>query len=104
MTHTLRPNSLDAFWMPFTPNKAFKADPRMVVRADGMFYFTSDGRQVLDGTSGLWCVAAGHNQPKIVEAIRKAAQTGRIGDGKIFVSTVEEAIRIRTGETGSDAI
>ena len=73
MTQTLRPNSLDAFWMPFTPNKAFKADPRMVVRADGMFYFTSDGRPILDGTSGLWCVAAGHNQPKIVEAIRKAA-------------------------------
>ena len=63
MTQTLRPNSLDAFWMPFTPNKAFKADPRMVVRADGMFYFTSDGRKILDGTSGLWCVAAGHNQP-----------------------------------------
>ena len=73
MTQTLRPNSLDAFWMPFTPNKAFKADPRMVVRADGMFYFTSDGRPILDGTSGLWCVAAGHNQPKIVDAIRKAA-------------------------------
>jgi len=73
MTSTVRPNSLDAFWMPFTPNKAFKADPRMVVRADGMFYYTPDGRPVLDGTSGLWCVAAGHNQPKIVEAIRKAA-------------------------------
>jgi len=73
MTDTPRPNSLDAFWMPFTPNKAFKADPRMVVRADGMFYYTPEGRAVLDGTSGLWCVAAGHNQPKIVEAIRKAA-------------------------------
>ncbi len=73
MTDAPRPNSLDAFWMPFTPNKAFKADPRMVVRADGMYYYTPEGRPVLDGTSGLWCVAAGHNQPKIVEAIRKAA-------------------------------
>ena len=73
MTDTPRPNSLDAFWMPFTPNKAFKADPRMVVRADRMHYYTPEGRPILDGTSGLWCVAAGHNQPKIVEAIRKAA-------------------------------
>ncbi len=73
MTDTPRPNSLDAFWMPFTPNKAFKADPRMVVRADKMHYYTPEGRAILDGTSGLWCVAAGHNQPKIVEAIRKAA-------------------------------
>ena len=73
MTDARLPNSLDAFWMPFTPNRAFKADPRMVSRAEGMFYYTPDGRAVLDGTSGLWCVAAGHNQPKIVEAIRKAA-------------------------------
>ena len=73
MSNTLRPNSLDAFWMPFTPNRAFKADPRMIVRADRMHYYTPDGRPILDGTSGLWCVAAGHNQPKIVEAIRKAA-------------------------------
>ena len=73
MTTTPRPNSLDAFWMPFTPNKAFKADPRMVARADRMHYYTPEGRPILDATSGLWCVAAGHNQPKIVEAIRKAA-------------------------------
>ena len=73
MTSSRLPNSLDSFWMPFTPNKVFKADPRLVTRAEGMFYYTPDGRAVLDGTSGLWCVAAGHNQPKIVEAIRKAA-------------------------------
>jgi beta-alanine--pyruvate transaminase len=73
MTDTPRPNSLDAFWMPFTPNRVFKADPRMVVRADRMHYYTPEGRPILDATSGLWCVAAGHNQPKIVEAIRKAA-------------------------------
>ncbi len=64
---------LDAYWMPFTPNRAFKADPRMVVRAEGMNYFTGDGRAVLDATAGLWCVACGHGAPRIVEAIRKAA-------------------------------
>lgn len=73
MSNTLRPNSLDAFWMPFTPNRAFKADPRMIVRAEGMHYYTPDGRAVLDGTAGLWCVAAGHAQPKIVAAIQRAA-------------------------------
>ncbi len=73
MSNALRPNSLDAFWMPFTPNRAFKADPRMIVRAEGMHYYTPDGRAVLDGTAGLWCVAAGHAQPKIVEAIQRAS-------------------------------
>ncbi|HVK80502.1 MAG TPA: aminotransferase class III-fold pyridoxal phosphate-dependent enzyme, partial [Verrucomicrobiae bacterium] len=73
MSNTLRPNSLDAFWMPFTPNRAFKADPRMLSRAEGMHYYTPDGRAILDGTAGLWCVAAGHAQPKIVEAIQRAA-------------------------------
>ncbi|MDZ4692194.1 aspartate aminotransferase family protein [Terricaulis sp.] len=67
------PNSLDAFWMPFTPNRAFKADPRMVVRAEGMHYYAPDGRAILDATAGLWCVAAGHCRPRIVEAIRAAA-------------------------------
>ncbi len=73
MPDTPRPNSLDSFWMPFTPNRAFKADPRMVVRAEGMFYYTPDGRAVLDGTSGLWCCAAGHGRTRIVEAIQRAA-------------------------------
>jgi beta-alanine--pyruvate transaminase len=67
------PNSLDAFWMPFTPNRAFKADPRMIVRAEGMHYYTPDGRAVLDGTAGLWCSAAGHARPRIVQAIQRAA-------------------------------
>jgi beta-alanine--pyruvate transaminase len=73
MPDTPRPNSLDAFWMPFTPNKAFKADPRMIMRAEGMHYYTPDGRAVLDGTSGLWCCAAGHGRKPIVEAIQRAA-------------------------------
>ena len=67
------PNDLSAFWMPFTANRQFKKAPRMLVSADGMFYKTADGRDVLDGTAGLWCCSAGHNRPKIVEAIRKQA-------------------------------
>ena len=67
------PNDLSAFWMPFTANRQFKKAPRMLVSADGMFYKTADGRDVLDGTAGLWCCNAGHNRPKIVEAIRKQA-------------------------------
>jgi len=69
----LGPNDLDAFWMPFTPNRRFKAQPRMLASAQGMHYRTPDGRQVLDATSGLWCVNAGHNPPRIVEAIRRQA-------------------------------
>src|SRR3954454_9079847 len=65
------PNNLEAFWMPFTANRQFKAAPRMFVAAKGMYYETADGRQVLDGTAGLWCCNAGHGRPKIVEAIQK---------------------------------
>ncbi len=67
------PNDLSAFWMPFTANRQFKKSPRMFVAAKDMHYTTSDGRQVLDGTAGLWCVNAGHARPKIVEAIAKQA-------------------------------
>ena len=66
---------LDPFWMPFTANRAFKAAPRMFVASSDMHYVTEDGRKVLDGTSGLWCVNAGHCRPRIVEAIRKQAGT-----------------------------
>ncbi|HUQ25566.1 MAG TPA: aspartate aminotransferase family protein [Burkholderiales bacterium] len=62
-----------AFWMPYTANRQFKAAPRLLVRAEGMHYWTADGRQLLDGQAGLWCVNAGHCRPKIVEAIRKQA-------------------------------
>jgi beta-alanine--pyruvate transaminase len=74
---TSLPNSLEAYWMPFTPNRRFKARPKLVERAEGMFYWTPDGRQVLDATAGLWCVNAGHNRAPIVEAIqRQAARMG----------------------------
>lgn len=67
------PNDLDAFWMPFTANRAFKQRPRLVARAKDMHYFTLDGRAVLDGCSGLWCTNPGHNREPIVAAIRAAA-------------------------------
>src|SRR5688572_455649 len=63
------PNDLSAFWMPFTANRQFKKAPRMFVGAKDMHYTTSDGRQVLDGTAGLWCVNAGHCRPRIAQAI-----------------------------------
>jgi len=67
------PNDLEAFWMPFTANRAFKTSPRMVSRAKDMHYFTPEGRAVLDGAAGLWCCNAGHNRQPIVEAIQKQA-------------------------------
>ncbi|WP_424931617.1 aspartate aminotransferase family protein [Amaricoccus macauensis] len=65
-----QPNDLHSFWMPFTANRQFKKAPRMFVAAEGMHYTTADGREVLDGTAGLWCCNAGHKRPRIVEAIQ----------------------------------
>ena len=64
---------LDAYWMPFTANRQFKKAPRLLVKASGMHFWTPEGREVLDGIAGLWCVNAGHARPKIVEAIRRQA-------------------------------
>ena len=64
---------LDAYWMPLTPNRAFKQAPRLVVSAKDMYYTTADGKQVLDGLATLWCVNAGHCRPKIVAAIQNQA-------------------------------
>ncbi|HMT13670.1 MAG TPA: aspartate aminotransferase family protein [Aestuariivirga sp.] len=64
-------NNLEAFWMPFTANRQFKRNPRMFVGAKGMYYETDDGRQVLDGTAGLWCCNAGHGRDRIVRAVQE---------------------------------
>jgi beta-alanine--pyruvate transaminase len=71
MSDRLATNNLEAFWMPFTANRQYKKAPRLLVSAEGMHYTAADGRRILDGTSGLWCVNAGHCRPKIVEAVRK---------------------------------
>lgn len=68
-----RPNNLDAFWMPYSDNKYFKDTPRLLARAEGMHYYTPEGREILDGTAGLWCCNAGHGRREIVEAIQKQA-------------------------------
>src|SRR5580704_7230108 len=67
------PNDLEAYWLPFTPNRAFKAAPRLIARAKDMHYYTPEGRAVLDGTAGLWCTNAGHNRDPIVKAITAQA-------------------------------
>ncbi|MBP0443161.1 aspartate aminotransferase family protein [Roseomonas sp. SSH11] len=68
-----RPNNLDSFWMPYSDNRYFKQNPRMLARAEGMSYYTPEGREVLDGTAGLWCCNAGHGRREITEAIQKQA-------------------------------
>jgi len=65
--------SLAAYWMPFTANRQFKQAPRLLERAEGMYFWTPDGRQILDSIAGLWCVNAGHARPKIVRAIQEQA-------------------------------
>lgn len=70
-TDTTAALDLQPLWMPFTHNRLFKQRPRIVVQAEGMYYTSADGRQVLDGLSGLWCSNAGHRHPKIVEAVKR---------------------------------
>jgi beta-alanine--pyruvate transaminase len=76
------PNNLEAFWMPFTSNRQFKSKPRLFAGAKDMHYTTVDGRKVLDGTAGLWCVNAGHGRTQIIEAVRD--QVGRLDYAPAF--------------------
>ena len=71
----LKPNDLEAFWMPFTANRSFKKRPRILVRAKDMHYYTAENRAVLDGAAGMWCCNAGHNRDSIVAAIQAEAGT-----------------------------
>jgi beta-alanine--pyruvate transaminase len=75
MDNGARPNDLDSYWMPFTANRQFKANPRMMAGAEGMYYRSIDGRTILDGTAGLWCVNAGHARPEIADALQKQVLT-----------------------------
>ncbi|GMU45048.1 MAG: aspartate aminotransferase family protein [Xanthomonadales bacterium] len=72
---TSQPEHLDAFWMPFTANRQFKHRPRLLAGAEGMYYRAVDGRQVLDGTAGLWCCNAGHARRRIVDAVSQQIAT-----------------------------
>jgi beta-alanine--pyruvate transaminase len=75
MTETQRANDLETYWMPFTANRQFKAAPRLMVAADGMYYRSGDGRRILDGTAGLWCVNAGHARREIADAVQRQVLT-----------------------------
>ena len=75
ITPALAQGDLDAFWMPFTANRQFKANPRLLTRAEGMHYWTADGRQVIDAVAGLWCVNAGHGRREISEAVARQLNT-----------------------------
>src|SRR3546814_11483850 len=69
------PNSLEQHWMPFTANRHFKANPRILTRAEGMYFTTDHGDKVIDGSAGLFCVAAGHGRREIAEAVNEALTT-----------------------------
>jgi len=84
------PNDLRAYWMPFTANRQFKQAPRLIASAEGIYYRTMDGREVIDGIAGLWCVNAGHCRPRIVEAVQAQvaeldyATAFQMGHPKVF--------------------
>jgi beta-alanine--pyruvate transaminase len=65
------PNNLEAFWMPFTPNRHFKANPRLLASAEGMYYTSVEGHRILDATAGLWCMNLGHAHPRVVKAVQQ---------------------------------
>ena len=91
------PNDLEAFWMPFTANRSFKQNPRMVARAEGMFYYTPEGKPVMDGTAGLWCCNAGHAREPIIQAIQAQAReldfapSFQYGHPKVFAAAARIA-------------
>ena len=68
-------SELEAFWLPFTANRQFKAKPRLLAKASGMHYWTPEGRQILDGVAGLWCVNAGHGRREITQAVASQLET-----------------------------
>ena len=109
--------NLENYWLPFTPNKKFKANPRLLTSAKGMYYKTDDDREVLDGIAGLWCTNAGHCHPKIVEAVQNQvaeldyATAFNMSHPKAFelaekISslTPEGLDRIFYGNSGSEAV
>jgi beta-alanine--pyruvate transaminase len=72
---TQHPEHMDAFWMPFSANRQFKDNPRLLASAEGMYYKSTDGRSILDGTGGLWCCNAGHGRKRIIDAVQQQIAT-----------------------------
>ena len=85
-------NNLEAFFMPFTANRQFKKNPRMLAKAKGVHYWTPEGRKIIDGTAGLWCVNAGHGREEIKVAI--ARQLDEIARRGISILLVEQKLTI----------
>ncbi len=113
----LAANDLEPQWMPFTANRLFKAAPRLLVGAKDMHYTTHDGRQVLDGTAGLWCVNAGHGRRRIIEAVQLQVelldyappfQMGHPGAfelaGRLAAMAPEGLDHVFFGNSGSEAV
>ncbi len=111
------PNDLGPLWMPFTPNRSFKERPRMITRAEGMHYYSDDGRKVLDGSAGLWCCNAGHSRQPIVEAVQKQiaeldfAPSFQFGHPKAFEAAARIAAlapgdlnHVLFGNSGSESV
>ena len=109
--------NLENFWIPFTANKAFKEEPRLLVEAKGMFYKSEDDRQILDGIAGLWCCNAGHCHPHIVKAVQDQIATMDYATAfnmshpkafqlaeKISEITPKGLDRIFFGNSGSEAV
>ena len=109
--------NLDNFWIPFTGNKAFKAEPRLLVEADGMYYTSDDDKKILDGIAGMWCCNAGHCHPHIVKAVQDQIATMYYATAfnmshpkafelaeKISQLTPEGLDRIFFGNSGSEAV
>ncbi len=90
--HEITQRQLDSYWMPFTGNRQFKDDPRIIVGAEGWHYEAADGRRILDGLSGLWCSGAGHNRREIAEAI--ARQSAELDYSPAFQFGHPQAFRL----------
>ncbi len=109
--------NLDNFWIPFTANRSFKAEPRLLVEADGMYYTSDDDKKILDGIAGMWCCNAGHCHPHIVKAVQDQIATMDYATAfnmshpkafelaeKISQLTPEGLDRIFFGNSGSEAV
>src|SRR5690606_40706024 len=90
MSAETTPNDLESFWLPFTPNRQFKREPRLLSRAKDMHYYKPDGTPVLDATAGLWCSNAGHCREPIVKAIQ--AQAGELDFAPSFQRSEEHTL------------
>ncbi|HEV8013947.1 MAG TPA: aspartate aminotransferase family protein [Stellaceae bacterium] len=117
MPGSARPNDLESYWMPFTANRQFKAKPRLMASANGMYYRSTDGREILDGTAGLWCVNAGHARREIADAVGKQvmvldyAPAFQMGHPAIFETAAKLAAllpgdldHLFFGNSGSEAV